>query len=119
MISGWTWTVWTHYTFWRPKAHDLSAPVESDEPLEAEERDEHGAGPHRLPEVGGLVGVRRPQLGQQDEEDVEEEEHVARDAEQTRQVRDPLNPALQPQGGLYGFIFWLFKTETFHHTDLV
>ena len=63
--------------------------------------------------------MRRSQLRQQDEEDVEEEEHVARDAEQTRQVRDPLHPALQPQGALNGFLFCLFKTETFHHTDLV
>lgn len=55
--------------------------------------------------------MRRSQLRQQDEEDIEEEEHVARDAEQTRQVRDPLHPALQPQGALNGFLFCLFNLK--------
>ena len=89
-------------------------PVEGDEPLEAKQRDEDGAGPHRLPEVGRLVDVRSPQLGQEDVEDVDEEEHVACNTEQAGQVGDPLHPAVvrrlgpahrvpvvQPDGGVH------------------
>ena len=52
-------------------------------------------GPHRLPEVSRLVGVRGAELGEEDVEDVEEEEEVRGDAEEAREVGDPLHPALE------------------------
>ena len=35
-----------------------------------------------------------PQLGEEDEEDVEEEEDIASNAQETREVSDPLHPDL-------------------------
>ena len=58
--------------------------------------------------------MRSPQLGQEDVEDVDEEEHVACNTEQAGQVCDPLHPAVvrrlgpahrvpvvQPDGGVH------------------
>ena len=46
------------------------------------------------PEVGGLVGVRGPELGDEDAEDVDEEDKVGEDAEEPRRHVDPLHPLL-------------------------
>ena len=77
---------------------DMASPVEGYQPLETKQRDEDGAGPHRLPEVGRLVGVGSSQLGHQNKENVEEEKQIPGDTEEARQVCDPLHPDLV--GGL-------------------
>ena len=46
------------------------------------------------PEVSGLVGVRGPELGDEDAEDVDEEDKVGEDAEEPRRHVDPLHPLL-------------------------
>ena len=75
-----------------------SSPVESEEPLQTKERDQDGAGSHRLSKVGRLVGVGSSQLRHQNKENVEEEEDISCDTEEARKVGDPLHPDLV--GGL-------------------
>ena len=76
--------------------HEVTAagvdPVEGDQPLEPEEGHQDRAGSDGGPEVGRLVSVRSPQLGDQDVEDVDEGEDVAGDAEEARKVGEPLQP---------------------------
>ena len=72
----------------------LLRPVQGQEPVQAEQRQQDHGGVHRFAEMRRFVGVRRLQLGHQDPEDVEEEAEVGQNTEQPRNHVDPLDPGL-------------------------
>ena len=72
----------------------IHSPVKGQEPLQAEQGNQHRAGPHCLPEVSWLVGVWSAELGEEDVEDIEKEKEIRCDTKETWQISYPLDPSL-------------------------